>query len=275
MRVITVANRKGGVGKTTLTLNLAAELAERGKRVLVVDLDEQCNLTDSLLRKEKIDVERTCYQLLMGNHVQPKHVRVSVSIGGRRDKEKAGDAPECTIDLIPGSDAIKQVEDHFAINSVIAWERKLANKLNMVSQEYDFAILDCPPALGRIVVNALVAADEILIPVKLDKFSYSGTVRLLKRLKEIAEDAGAKGKIAAIVPNIYNQRLRHQRDYLEAFTKLGKQLDIPLAVAISDTTRVSEALSAQLPLLSFDRSTQASSAYEALAERMMEMPYAS
>lgn len=196
-KIIALANQKGGVGKTTSTVNLAHALVERGKRVLVLDMDPQSSLTIYYGHDPKALEERqaTLYWALM----KEKEL-VSLIIGGANG----------TPDLVPSSIHLASAEPEL----VSLWDSAgvLREKLNAIKSTYDFILIDCPPSLTLLTVNALAAADAVLIPVKTDYLSIMGIPLLLDTVEKIRKRLNTGLGIFGVLPTMFNSRNNHDND---------------------------------------------------------------
>lgn len=247
MRIIAIANQKGGVGKTTVTLNLAAEVADLDLRVLAIDLDAQCNLTSGL--GVTPDPNRTTYQVLVtGAPVRDAIVRVR------------------NFDLLPGSPSMAAAEKQLI--DEMAREQRLSDALAPIRSDYDYVLIDCPPALGLLTLNAFVAADEVLAPVHTVQWAYDSLKTLTETIGKVRARLNPRLAIRHIVPTIYDRRLGHHNAILEALQSLASETVIVHA-PISYTTRIPEASSAHLPLRDHDRNTPAADGFEKLASRLV------
>jgi chromosome partitioning protein len=247
MRIIAIANQKGGVGKTTVTLNLAAEIADLDRRVLAIDLDAQCNLTSGL--GVTPDPNRTAYQVLVtGAPVRDAVVKVR------------------NFDLLPGSPSMAAAEKQLI--DEMAREQRLADALAPISAEYDYVLIDCPPALGLLTLNAFVAADEVLAPVHTVQWAYDSLKTLTETIAKVRSRLNPRLAIRHIVPTIYDRRLGHHNAILEALQALASET-VTVHAPINYTTRIPEASSVHLPLRDHDRNTPAADAFEKLASRLV------
>jgi chromosome partitioning protein len=247
MRTLVVANQKGGVGKTTVTLNLAAELADFDLRVLAIDLDAQCNLTTGL--GVNADPSRTVYQVLVaGAPVRDAVVRVR------------------NFHLLPGSPSLATAEKQLI--DEMAREQRLSDALEPIRDEFEFVLIDCPPALGLLTLNAFVAADEVVAPVHTAQWAYDSLKTLTETVAKVRVRLNPRLAIRHIVPTIYDRRLGHHNAILEALQALASET-VTVHSPISYTTRIPEASSAHLPLRDHDRNTGAADGFEKLAAKLL------
>ena len=245
-RVLAFANQKGGVAKTTSTLNLAVALKESGLRVLVVDLDPQGNLTMS----QGLDpdtIERSMFDVLVHRLpiqeiIAPREIDVAVS----------------SIDLAGAE---------LALSGMIGRERALEKALAPVRDSYDYILMDTPPSLGLLTINALVAADGVIVPVQCEYLSLRGLVQLENTLAMIRENLNPRVKIEGILPTMYDRRLLHCREAVEILTEnFG---DIVLNTRIRKTIRYAEAPVQGSSVLSYEPEGEAAEAYRDLAKEVL------
>lgn len=229
MRTIAVALQAGGVGKTTVSLNLGAQLAQDGKRVLLVDMDAQCNLTEGF--QITYDPERTIYEALLGSLTASECI---VPVPLRQ-----------TLWILPGSpkmgrfDVAMAGEDHR--------EYRLRETLGALEGQYDYVLLDCPPGLGLVLFNALLAANEVLVPVQTRQRRVNALpvfLRVLVRAQKFHPDL----RLCGIVPNQYDGRNAHDRQALAYVERFAKKYGFHVFQAIRTSTRIPEAESNKLPL---------------------------
>jgi chromosome partitioning protein len=245
-QVVALANQKGGVAKTTSTINLGAALQERGMRVLVVDLDPQSNLTMSL-GVDPEHVERSMFDVLvhrypMADVIVDAELPVAVS----------------SIDLAGAE---------IALSSMIGRERALEKALLPVRDEYDYILIDTPPSLGLLTINALTAADGVIVPVQCEYLSLRGLVQLENTLSMIREHLNPRVRIAGILPTMFDSRLLHAREALELLEKNFGEL--VFKTHVRKTVRLAEAPVSGLSVLTYDRRGPAANAYRALAEEVL------
>ena len=245
-RVIAFANQKGGVAKTTSTLNLAVALSEKGLRVLVVDLDPQGNLTMSQgLNPDSI--ERSMFDVLV--HRLP----ISEVIH------------ELEIDLAVSSIDLAGAE--LALSSQIGRERALEKSLAPVKGDYDYVLIDTPPSLGLLTINALVASHGVIVPVQCEYLSLRGLVQLENTLSMIRENLNPDVGIEGILPTMYDGRTLHSREAVEILQENFGEL--VFNTRIKKTVRYAEAPVKGSSVLKYDPSGSAAQAYRDLAKEVL------
>jgi len=245
-QVIAFANQKGGVAKTTTTLNLAVAFKERGFRVLVVDLDPQGNLTMSQgLNPDTI--ERSMFDVLV--HRLPiqeviHHTEVDLAVS--------------SIDLAGAE---------LALSSMIGRERALEKALAPVRDTYDYILIDTPPSLGLLTINALVASNGVIVPVQCEYLSLRGLVQLENTLSMIRENLNPEVGIEGILPTMYDNRTLHAREAVEILQEnFG---DLVFDTRIKKTVRYAEAPVKGTSVLKYDPSGSAAQAYRDLAKEVL------
>ena len=246
-RVISFANQKGGVAKTTTTLNLGVALAEREMKVLLVDLDPQGNLTMSQgLNPDTI--ERSMFDVLV--HRLPiqeviHHTEVDLGVS--------------SIDLAGAE---------LALSSMIGRERALEKALAPVRESYDFVLVDTPPSLGLLTINALVASNGVIVPVQCEYLSLRGLVQLENTLSMIRENLNPDVGIEGILPTMYDKRTLHSREAVEILQEnFG---DLVFDTKIRKTVRYAEAPVKGTSVLKYDPSGNAAQAYRQLAKEVLD-----
>jgi chromosome partitioning protein len=246
-RVIAFANQKGGVAKTTTTLNLAVAFAERGLRVLVLDLDPQGNLTMSQGFNPD-EIERSMFDVLVHKLpieqvIHPAEVDVAVS----------------SIDLAGAE---------LALSSMIGRERALEKALAPVKERYDYVLIDTPPSLGLLTINALVAADAVIVPVQCEYLSLRGLVQLEATLSMVRENLNPHVDIAGILPTMFDPRTIHSREAVEILEENFGGL--VFTTRIRKTVRYAEAPVKGSSVLKYDPTGPAAEAYRALAREVLD-----
>ena len=245
-RVISFANQKGGVAKTTTTLNLGVALAEQNLRVLLCDLDPQGNLTMSQgLNPDTI--ERSMFDVLV--HRLPiqevvHHIEVDIAVS--------------SIDLAGAE---------LALSSMIGRERALEKAIAPVRDTYDYVLIDTPPSLGLLTINALVASNGVIVPVQCEYLSLRGLVQLENTLSMIRENLNPEVGIEGILPTMYDSRTLHSREAVEILQEnFG---DLVFDTKIKKTVRYSEAPVKGTSVLKYDPSGSAAQAYRDLAKEVL------
>lgn len=247
-KIIAVANQKGGVGKTTTAINLAAALVENGKRVLVVDLDPQGNASTGL-GVEAADRDLTTYELLVDDAPLVDVVR-ETETPGLLIVPATVDLSSADIELVSNEkrsfllhDALRQTAiDSFAL---------------------DYVLIDCPPSLSLLTVNAMVAAHSVLVPLQSEFFALEGLSQLMLTIREVRQSANPELRIEGVVLTMYDRRNNlSQQVEQDARDNLG---DLVFKAMIPRNVRVSEAPSFAMPVLSYDTNSQGAMAYRELA----------
>ena len=245
-RVIAFANQKGGVAKTTSTLNLAVAFAEHGLDVLVVDLDPQGNLTMSqglnpdTIERSMFDV--LVHRLPITEIIQSREIDVAVS----------------SIDLASAE---------LALSSMIGRERALEKALLPVRDSYDYIMIDTPPSLGLLTINAFVASDGVIVPVQCEYLSLRGLVQLENTLAMVRENLNPRVEIQGILPTMYDQRTLHSREAIDILREnFG---DLVFDTKIRKTIRYAEAPVKGASVLKYDPKGEAASFYRDLAKEVL------
>jgi len=245
-RTIAFANQKGGVAKTTTTLNLGVALAEQGKRVLAIDLDPQGNLTMSQGWNPD-EIERSMFDVLVHRLpiteiIQTNEIDVGVA----------------SIDLAGAE---------LALSSMIGRERALEKALQPVQESYDYILIDTPPSLGLLTINAFVAAQGVIVPVQCEYLSLRGLVQLENTLTMIRENLNPDVAIQGILPTMFDKRLLHSREAVEILREnFG---DLVLDTKIRKTVRYAEAPVKGQSILKYDPSGDAAFMYRQLAKEVL------
>jgi len=246
-RVIVFANQKGGVAKTTTTLNLAVAFKEQGFRVLVIDLDPQGNLTMSQGMNPD-SIERSMFDVLV--HRLPISEIIHVA---------EVDVAVSSIDLAGAE---------LALSSMIGRERALEKSLLEVRDTYDFIMIDTPPSLGLLTINAFVAATGVIVPVQCEYLSLRGLVQLENTLAMVRENLNPDVKIEGILPTMFDRRTLHSREAVEILEEnFG---DLVFKTRIRKTVRYAEAPVKGSSVLKYDPSGTAAEAYRELAKEVLD-----
>jgi chromosome partitioning protein len=245
-RVISFANQKGGVAKTTTTLNLGVAFAEQGLKVLLIDLDPQGNLTMSQGMNPDA-IERSMFDVLV--HRLPLQEVIH---------HAEADLAVSSIDLAGAE---------LALSSMIGRERALEKALAVVKDGYDYVLIDTPPSLGLLTINALVASNGVIVPVQCEYLSLRGLVQLENTLSMIRENLNPHVEIEGILPTMYDSRTLHSREAVEILQEnFG---DLVFDTKIRKTVRYAEAPVKGTSVLKYDPSGSAAEAYRELAKEVL------
>jgi chromosome partitioning protein len=249
-RIIALCNQKGGVGKTTSTINLGAALAEVGRRVLLVDFDPQGALSVGLgVQPHQLD--RTVYNLLMERGVSVDDILLKTSVAG--------------MDLLPSNIDLSAAEVQLV--GEVAREQTLARVLAAVVDDYDYVLIDCQPSLGLLTVNALTAAHGVIIPLECEFFSLRGVALLIDTVEKVRERLNPRLKLDGILATMYDGRTLHGR---EVFARVVEAFgDDVFDTVISRTVRFPETTVAGEPITTWAPTSAGATAYRNLAREVL------
>jgi len=248
-RIVAIANQKGGVGKTTTCINLAASMAATKRKILVVDLDPQGNATMAS-GVDKYQVEATAYDLLVED--TPFDEVVCRSTSGNYDLIAAnGDVTAAEIKLM----------------EVFAREVRLKNALESIRDNYDFIFIDCPPSLNLLTINAMAAADSVLVPMQCEYFALEGLTALMDTISKLAAVVNENLKIEGLLRTMYDPRNRLSNEVSDQLKKhFGSKV---YRTVIPRNVRLAEAPSHGKPAMYYDKYSAGAKAYLALAGEML------
>lgn len=252
-KIIAVANQKGGVGKTTTTINLSAALAEAGFRVLVVDLDPQGNASTGL-GIEQSDREYTTYELLLED-IDLKDVIQASAVDDLSIIPATVDLSSADLELISNE------KRSFLLHDAL-------RQTKMDEYEFDFILIDCPPSLNLLTVNAMIAAHTVLVPLQSEFFALEGLSQLMLTIREVRQTGNKDLRIEGVVLTMYDKRNNlSQQVEQDARDNLG---DLVFNTVIPRNVRLSEAPSYAMPVLTYDSASKGAVAYRALAQELIK-----
>ncbi|KAB2342787.1 ParA family protein [Actinomadura rudentiformis] len=251
-RIVSICNQKGGVGKTTTTINLGAALAEYGRKVLLVDFDPQGALSVGLGKGDPRQLDITIHNLLLERDVEWEDVVIDTGVDG--------------LDLLPSNIDLSGAEVQLVHE--VGREYILAGVLKPAVPHYDYILIDCQPSLGLLTVNALAASEGVLIPLECEYFAMRGVALLMETIEKVQGRINPGLEIDGVLGTMYDSRTLHTREVLgrivEAF---GDQV---FHTVINRTVRFPDATVAGEPITYFDPNSMGANAYRGLAREVLE-----
>ena len=248
-RILAIYNQKGGVGKTTTTVNLASALAAAGKRVLLVDMDPQGNTTGGVgINKNK--VEASVYDLLIGNGTA---------------EEAILPLPFQNLHLLPADQALAGAE--IELTAVNRRESRLKAGLASVRENYDYILIDCPPSLGLLSLNALCATDSVIIPIQCEYYALEGLAQLMATMRQVKRLHNPTLDVEGVLLTMFDGRLNLTQQVMAEVKKFFPRK--VFATPIPRSVRLAEAPSFGKPINYYDRSSRGCKAYDALAQELI------
>jgi len=250
-RTVAVCNQKGGVGKTTTTINLGAALADQGRRVLLVDFDPQGALSVGL-GIQPHDIDGTIYNLLMERDVAAHDVLYKTGVNG--------------MDLLPSNIDLSGAEVQLVHE--VGREYVLGGVLEPLVPDYDVIMIDCQPSLGLLTINALACADGVIIPLECEYFAMRGVALLMETIDKVSRRLNTKLTIDGLLATMYDSRTLHTREVLASIVNgFGERV---FHTVINRTVRFPDATVAGEPITSFDSGSMGANSYRELAKEVLE-----
>ncbi len=244
-RVVSIANQKGGVGKTTTTINLAASLATQGKKILMLDLDPQGNATMGS-GVDKYGLEISSYDVLLGDAPLTEALVHSEASG---------------FDVLPSNADLTAAE--VGLMNVPMKEKRLSLALTPVRNKYDYVFIDCPPSLNMLTLNALVASDGVIIPLQCEYYALEGLTSLLDTIRQIQKSRNASLEIEGILRTMHDPRNNLSNEVSSQL--ITHFSDLVYRTVIPRNVRIAEAPSHGLPIMAYDKNSRGAFSYLALA----------
>jgi chromosome partitioning protein len=248
-KIISIFNQKGGVGKTTTNINLAAYIAETEKRVLTIDIDPQGNTTSGL-GIDKNELEYSIYDVIMGLNAQKAIYKTVVN----------------NLDILPSKVELAGAE--IELTNKENRETLLKNALASIRDEYDYIFIDCPPSLGLLTINALTASDSVLIPIQCEFYALEGVGQLMNTIKLVKRGLNTNLNIQGVVMSMFDGRTNLSIEVVEEVKKYFKGK--VYTNIIPRNVRLAEAPSHGLPIMMYDKSSKGAEAYKELSLEFIE-----
>lgn len=249
-RIIAIANQKGGVGKTTTAINLSASLAEKGKKVLAIDMDPQGNMTSGL-GVDKDEVEKTVYDLIIGEADIENIICKEVMDG---------------LDVLPTNIDLSAAE--IELIGIENKEYIIKKEVEKVKENYDFVIIDCPPSLSMLTINAMTTADSVLVPIQCEYYALEGLSQLIHTIELVRERLNPSLEIEGVVFTMYDARTNLSLQVVEN-VKDNLNQNIYKTI-IPRNIRLAEAPSYGMPINKYDSKSTGAESYRMLADEVIE-----
>lgn len=248
-RIISVANQKGGVGKTTTTVNLGASLAYNGKKVLIVDIDAQGNATSGI-GVRKSDVGKDVYDVLVNEEPMTNVIH---------------ETSRENLEIVPATIQLAGAE--IELTPMMARESRLKSALDEVKNQYDYVLIDCPPSLGHLTINAFTASDSILIPVQCEYYALEGLSQLLNTIRLVQKHFNPELRIEGVLLTMYDARTNLGSEVVQEVRKYFRERVYD--TIIPRNVRLSEAPSHGLSIIDYDPRSRGAEVYLSLAKEVL------
>ena len=249
-KAIAIFNQKGGVGKTTTNINLAACLAKKGKKILVLDIDPQGNTTSGL-GIEKKALKKSSYDLMIEDDINAEDVILKTGVDN--------------LDIIPANVSLSGAEVELAI--IRGREKRLKKALNQVKEKYDFIFIDCPPSLGLLTINSLTAVDSVLIPIQCEFYALEGVAQLMNTIEIVRKNLNEKLYVQGVILSMFDGRTNLSVQVVEEVKKYFREK--VYKTVIPRNVRLAEAPSYGLPIIAYDPKSKGAEAYREYADEFL------
>lgn len=251
-KAIAIFNQKGGVGKTTTNINLAACLALKGKRVLILDIDPQGNTTSGVGISKK-GLEHTTYEILVNDKLNPEKAIVHTTVEN--------------LDIIPASVQLAGAE--IELVQLEGREKRLKKALDKIKQKYDYIFIDCPPSLGLLTINSLTAVDSVLIPIQCEFYALEGVSQLMSTIELVKKSLNPHLEIQGVILSMFDGRTNLSIQVVEEVKKYFREK--VYTTVIPRNVRLAEAPSYGMPITEYDPRSTGAEAYREFAEEFLDL----
>lgn len=251
-KAVAIFNQKGGVGKTTTNINLAACLALKNKRILILDIDPQGNTTSGMGISKK-GLDRTTYEVLINDKLEPQDAILHTRIAN--------------LDIIPASVQLAGAE--IELVQLEGREKRLKKALDKIKGNYDYIFIDCPPSLGLLTINSLTAVDSVLIPIQCEFYALEGVSQLMSTIDLVKKGLNPKLEIQGVILSMFDGRTNLSIQVVEEVKKYFKEK--VYTTVIPRNVRLAEAPSYGMPITEYDPKSKGAEAYFEFAEEFLEL----
>lgn len=249
-KAIAIFNQKGGVGKTTTNINLGACLAQKEKKVLIIDIDPQGNTTSGI-GIDKKRLELSVYEILINDALQPNQAVMNTCVKN--------------LDIIPSS--VKLAGAEIELVEMEAREKRLKKVIDSIKEEYDYVFIDCPPSLGLLTINSLTAVDSVLIPIQCEFYALEGVSQLMSTVELVKKNLNPKLEIQGVILSMFDGRTNLSIQVVDEVKKYFKEK--VYTTIIPRNVRLAEAPSYGLPIVEYDPKSKGAEAYQDFAEEFL------
>jgi len=251
-KAIAIFNQKGGVGKTTTNINLAACLALKGKKILILDIDPQGNTTSGMGINKK-GLENTMYEVLINDKIKPRDAIMKTTIKN--------------IDIIPSSVQLAGAE--IELVQLESREKRLKKSIDLIKDDYDYIFIDCPPSLGLLTINSLTAVDSVLIPIQCEFYALEGVSQLMSTIELVKQNLNKNLEIQGVILSMFDGRTNLSIQVVEEVKKHFREK--VYTTVIPRNVRLAEAPSFGLPITAYDPKSKGAEAYMDFADEFLEL----